>query len=96
MSAEEIVKQIDEAYPEIQDIVKIAGMDKGGWIVAALLEVEMGEHKHFIRCENCILYECGPIQRLKEDIPLIVELWITHGCSACRDFSPKPDAEGVP
>lgn len=96
MSAEEIIKQVEEAYPKVEALVKLAGMDKGGWIVASLLEAEMGEHKHFIRCENCIFYECKAIESLKEDWALIVKLWVTHGCSACRDFSPKPDAEGVP
>ncbi len=94
MEAEEIIKQIEEAYPKVKDLVNLAGMDKGGWIVGALLEAEMGEHKHFIRCENCTLYPCGPIQRLKAEYPLIVDFWVTHGCS-CREFSPKPDADGV-
>ncbi len=96
MSSEEIIKQIDEVYPKVKDLVKILGMDKGGWIAAALLEVEMGEHKHFIRCENCIFHECEAIKNLKEEFHPIVELWVTHGCSACKDFSPKPDADGIP
>lgn len=96
MRSEEIIKQIDEAYPKVKDLVKITGMDKGGWIAAVLLEVEMGEHKYFIRCENCIFHECEAIKNLKEEFSLVVELWVTHSCSACKDFSPKPDAEGLP
>ncbi len=94
MEAKKIIKEIDEAYPKVKDLVRFVGMDKGGWIVASLIEAEMGEHKHFIRCENCTFYECGPTQRLKEKFPLIVDIWVTHGCS-CKDFSPKPDADGV-
>jgi len=93
--AEKIIKQIDEAYPKVEVLVKLAGMDKEGWVVGALLEAEMGEHKHFIRCENCTLYECGPIQRLKEEFLPLVEIWFSHG-SNCSGFSPKPDADGVP
>jgi len=95
-TAEKIIKEIDEAYPKVKDLVKLVGMDKGGWIVGALLEAEMGEHKHFIRCENCIFHECESIKNLKEKFYLIIEMWATHGCSACTDFSPKPDAVGVP
>ena len=97
MNYEEIVKQIDEAYPKVKYLINLMGMDKGGWIVVSLLEEERGEHKHFIRCENCIFYECKALKNLKEKFPPIVfELWFTHGCSSCMDFSPKPDAEGVP
>lgn len=94
MSAEEIIKQIDEAYPKVKDLVELAGMDKGGWIVAALKEGEMGEHKHFMRCENCIFNECEAIRNLKGEYPGIVRLWLSHGVN-CPDFSPKPDADGV-
>ncbi len=94
MRAEEIIKQIDEAYPNVKILVEMAGMDKGGWVVAALKEAEMGDHKHFMRCENCTRYECDPIQRLKEKYSLIVEAWFSHG-TYCPDFSPKPDADGV-
>ncbi len=94
--AEEIIKQIDEAYPKVKDLVNLLGIDKGGWIAAALLEVEMGEHKHFIRCENCIFYECEALREPSiAKFSFFFEVWISHGVN-CPDFSPKPDAEGVP
>lgn len=95
MRAEEIIKRIEEAYPKVKDLVTLAGMDKGGWVVAALKEAEMGDHKHFIRCENCIFNECEAIRNLKGELSLIVESWASHGVG-CSDFSPKPDADGVP
>jgi len=97
MSYKEIIKEIDEAYPKVKDLIKLMGMDKGGWIVASLFEEMRGEHKHFVRCENCIFHECKLIKNVKEELPpFVFELWFTHGCPTCRDFSPKPDAEGVP
>jgi len=95
-TAEDIIKEIDKVYPKVKDLVRLAGMDKSGWIAAALLEAEMGEHVHFIRCENCIFYECDGIQSLKGEYPDIVKVWVTHGCHGCPKFSPKPDAEGLP
>ena len=95
MRAEEIIKQIDEVYPKVADLVKLAGMDKGGWIVEVLKEAEMGDHKHFIRCENCIFHECKNIQKLKGEFLFLVEIWASHGVN-CSDFSPKPDADGIP
>lgn len=95
MRAEDIIRQIEEAYPKVKDLVKIAGMDKGGWIVAALREAELGDHKHFIRCENCIFHECETIRNLKDEFLVFVELWYSHGVN-CPDFSPKPDADGIP
>ena len=93
-SAPGIIKQIDEVYPDVKDLAELVGMDKGGWIVAALKEAEMGVHVHFIRCENCTLYECGSIQRIKEKYACFVEIWFLHGVG-CSDFSTKPDADGV-
>ena len=94
MRAERIIELIDEAYPKVKDLVTMTGMDKGGWVVAALKEAEMGEHKHFMRCENCIFNECEMLQNLKEEYWMIVEAWLSHGVN-CSDFSPKPDADGV-
>jgi len=94
MRVEKIIKLIEEAWPEVKDLAEIAGMDKGGWIVAALREVEMGDHKHFIRCENCIFHECETIQNLKGEYLDIIAIWFSHGVN-CSDFSPRPDAEGV-
>jgi len=95
MRAEEIIKKIDEVYPEVADLVTLAGIDKGGWIIEALKEAEMGDHKHFIRCENCIFNECEAIRNLKGEFSSFVEVWAFHGV-ACLDFSPKPDADGIP
>lgn len=91
---EKIIKRIEEAYPKVKDLVTLAGMDKEGWVVAALKEAEMGDHKHFTRCENCIFNECENIQKLKGEFLFLVELWASHGVD-CSDFSPKPDADGV-
>jgi len=93
--AEEIIKQIDEIYPKVKALVNLAGMDREGWVIASLMEAEKGDHKHFIRCENCVFNECEAIKNLKEKYALIVKLWATHGCSSCQKFSPKPDADGV-
>ena len=93
--AEKIIKQIEEVYPKVKDLVKLAGMDKGGWVVAALKEVEMGEHKHFMRCENCIFYECKALREPSiAEFSSLFEVWISHGVN-CPDFSPKSDADGV-
>lgn len=95
MCAEEIIRRIEEIYPKVKDLVTLAGMDKGGWIVGALKEVEMGDHKHFIRCENCTFKECENIQKLKGEFLFLVKSWASHGVE-CSDFSPKPDANGIP
>jgi len=88
MIKEKIIREINKIYPEVEPLVKLAGMDKEGWIVSSLLEIELGEHKHFIRCENCMFYECDTIKRLKKKYPKIVEIWVTHG-NSCSKFSPK-------
>lgn len=95
MRAEEIIKQIEEAYPKVKDLFKLAGMDKGGWIVVTLKEAEMGDHKHFIRRENCIFNECETVRNLKGEFSVFVGLWFSHSVN-CSDFSPKSDADGIP
>lgn len=92
--AEEIIEEVEKAWPKIEPLVLLAGMDKGGLIVAALFEKERGEHNHFIRCENCIYQECEALKKCKEELPNMARLWITHG-NNCPKFSPNPDADGV-
>lgn len=94
MRVEEIIKIIEKENPKFKDLAELIAIDKEGWIFAAITQAKMGDHKHFIRCENCIFHKCETIRDFKDEDSIIVWLWFSHNVD-CFKFSPKPDADGI-
>ena len=90
MTPFEIEEYIEEQWkdPAVRRMVEAFGMTKDQWIMEASQPLE----KKYVRCENCRRWPCEPVQNLRDDYEILVNLWYEWGCGACTDFHAKPDA----